>query len=118
MRPRLGELEQSVTLACIALLPRSRGRECLLSNRAPISAQQVFLKDTNLGSGPDGWEVARPARELQADIPNVQVTAEAASEWPTKGVPNSVLVQKPFLPAQLLSAIATLITVADNNRTS
>ena len=94
------------------------GRAALAALEVPSAAFAGVVTDIHLGSGPDGWEVARRAREIQADLPIVYVTAEAASEWPIKGVPNSVLVQKPFAPAQLLSAIATLITAADTNRTS
>ena len=77
-----------------------------------------LITDIRLPGGLDGWEIARHARELKADLPVVYTTGDSAGEWPAKGVPNSVVVQKPYAPAQLLTAISTLMTTADTNRTS
>lgn len=99
-----------------AVLAAANGTQALAALEEPSAPLAGVVTDVHLGSGPNGWEVARRAREVQADLPIVYVTAEAASEWPTQGVPNSVLVQKPFAPAQLLTAIATLITTAATNR--
>jgi CheY-like chemotaxis protein len=77
-----------------------------------------LVTDIRLPGGPDGWEIARHARELKSDLPVVYVTADSAADWPAKGVPNSVVVQKPYAGAQLLTAISTLMTTADTNRTS
>lgn len=77
-----------------------------------------LVTDIRLPGGADGWEVARHARELRADLPIVYTTADSAGDWPAKGVPNSVVVQKPYAGAQLLTAISTLMTTADTNRAS
>ncbi len=77
-----------------------------------------LITDIRLGIGADGWEIARHARELLADLPIIYVTGDSAADWPVHGVPNSVLVQKPYAPAQLVTAISALITSADTNRTS
>jgi CheY-like chemotaxis protein len=58
-----------------------------------------LVTDVRLGTGPDGWEVARHARGLLADLPIVYVTGDSAADWPVHGVPNSVVVQKPYAPA-------------------
>ncbi|MFK4507205.1 hypothetical protein ABIF81_002383 [Bradyrhizobium daqingense] len=36
----------------------------------------------------------------------------AADEWPSHGVPNSVLLHKPFAPAQIVTALAQLLNQA------
>ena len=77
-----------------------------------------LITDIRLPGGADGWEIARHARELRADLPIVYTTADSAGEWPVQGVPNSVVVQKPYAGAQLITAISTLMTAADTNRTS
>jgi len=41
---------------------------------------------------------------------HVYVTADSAADWPVKGVPNRVVVQKPCAGAQLLTALSTLMT--------
>ncbi|WGD56498.1 response regulator [Bradyrhizobium sp. CB1650] len=44
----------------------------------------------------NNWEAARKARKIAPDLPVVYMTAGAGSEWPSEGVPSSVLLQKPF----------------------
>ena len=74
---------------------------------------RALVTDVNLG--PDrlsGWDVARHARELIPDLPVVYMTGDSAAEWAAHGVPNSVLLTKPFAPVQLLTAIAQLLNQA------
>lgn len=75
-----------------------------------------LITDVDLGPQPDGWEVARHAREIRPDMPVVYTTGHGGADWPVRGVPNSLLVQKPYAPAQLVTAISTLITAADTHR--
>ena len=77
-----------------------------------------LVTDVRLGNGPDGWEIARHARELMPVLPVVYMTGDSAADWPIHGVPNSAVVQKPYAPAQLVTAISTLITSADAIRMS
>jgi CheY-like chemotaxis protein len=77
-----------------------------------------LVTDVRLGDGLDGWGVARHARELMPVLPVVYMTGDSAAEWPVHGVPNSAVVQKPYAPAQLVTAISTLITSADAMRIS
>jgi DNA-binding response OmpR family regulator len=74
-----------------------------------IGRFQGIVTDIRLGSPPDGWEVAKHARELVPDMPIVYMSADSASEWSSKGVPNSIMIQKPFAGAQITTAIAQLI---------
>ncbi|MNL78860.1 two-component response regulator [compost metagenome] len=71
-----------------------------------------MITDIRLGKGANGWQVGRHARQCQSSIPVVYVTADSASEWTAQGVPNSVLIQKPFVPAQLIAAISGLLNEA------
>jgi CheY-like chemotaxis protein len=74
-----------------------------------------LITDINLGRGPDGWEVARRGRELIPTLPVVYMSGAAGHEWPSKGVPHSTLVAKPFAPAQLITAISSLLNVSDSH---
>jgi hypothetical protein len=51
------------------------------------------------------------------EMPVVYATADSAHEWPAQGVPKSVVVQKPYASAQLVTAISALLTEADTNNT-
>jgi DNA-binding response OmpR family regulator len=96
----------------------SDGNRALAELDADASRFKAVVTDIELekGPGPDGWDVARRARELVADMPVVYITAASAHDWPSKGVPDSVVISKPFVPAQLNTAVATLITAADTRR--
>lgn len=72
-----------------------------------------LITDINLGAGPNGWDVARRARELSEDMPVVYMTGAGAHDWAAHGVPNSTLVPKPFAPAQIVTAISALLNVTD-----
>lgn len=72
-----------------------------------------LITDVDLGQGPDGWEVARHARELNHEIPVVYMSGASAHDWASHGVPNSTIVAKPFAPAQIITAISALLNVTD-----
>ena len=100
------------------VVPVQLASEALEFLDSRISELSGLVTDIRLPGGSDGWDIGRHARELKAEIPIVYVTADSAAEWPVKGVPNSVVVQKPYAGAQLLTALSTLMTTADTNRTS
>lgn len=74
-----------------------------------------MITDVRLGGGPSGWEVGRYARRAKADLPIVYTTGDSAAEWTSEGVPKSILIQKPFAEAQLLTAISSLLNDAAPN---
>jgi DNA-binding response OmpR family regulator len=68
-----------------------------------------IITDIRLGEGPSGWEVAREARFRFPGLPIVYMTGDSAADWTAEGVPNSILVQKPFAFTQVVTAISTLL---------
>jgi len=101
-----------------AVLPVQLASEAMDVLDTRIAELSGLVTDIRLPGGSDGWDIARHARELKSDLPVVYTTADSAADWPAKGVPNSAVVQKPYAGAQLLTAISTLMTRADTNRTS
>lgn len=73
---------------------------------------RAVVSDINLSGKLTGWDVARSAREIDHTIPTVYMTGTHAEDWSSKGVPNSVLLIKPFAPAQLVTAISNLLNEA------
>jgi CheY-like chemotaxis protein len=74
---------------------------------------RALVTDINLGSGKlTGWDVARHGREIEADLPVVYMTGDGATDWASQGVPNSILLTKPFAPAQLLTAVSQLLNAS------
>src|SRR4051794_22058790 len=77
---------------------------------APDARYRALVTDINLAPGrPTGWDLAKRAREINPDIPVVYMTGDSGDEWPSHGVPNSVLLTKPFAPAQVTTAVAQLL---------
>jgi DNA-binding response OmpR family regulator len=69
---------------------------------------RAVITDINLGTGPDGWDVGRRVRELVPGMPVVYLSGESSKDWPNRGVPCSLMLAKPFPPAQLVVAIVSL----------
>jgi DNA-binding response OmpR family regulator len=70
---------------------------------------RALVTDVNLKGRLSGWEVARQIREKDPAFPVVYMTGAAGDGWASRGVPNSILLQKPFAPAQLVTAVSNLL---------
>lgn len=70
---------------------------------------RALVTDVNLLGRLDGWEVAKRERELNPTLPVVYMTGAAADQWTSHAVPNSILLNKPFAPAQLVTAVSQLL---------
>jgi DNA-binding response OmpR family regulator len=70
-----------------------------------------LVTDINLGDPIDGWEIARRARETHVHLPIVYVSGLCEGEWSVKGVPQSLMIAKPFAPAQITVALASLMVL-------
>jgi CheY-like chemotaxis protein len=88
------------------------GEEAIKRLEADTGKFRALLTDINLSGKLDGWAVATRARELFPDIPVVYMTGAAAAEWSAHGVPNSILLNKPFAPAQIITAVSQLLNAA------
>ena len=76
---------------------------------------RALVTDINLQGKLTGWEVARKAREQVPELPVVYCTGDSAHEWPSEGVPNSVLIPKPFAAGQVVTAVSQLMTVGNGS---
>jgi CheY-like chemotaxis protein len=75
---------------------------------------RALVTDINLGRDKlSGWEVARHAREINPDLPVVYMSGDSAEDWASKGVPHSIMLAKPFAPAQLITAVSQLLNRGD-----
>jgi CheY-like chemotaxis protein len=88
------------------------GEEAVTLLKGHKGKYRALVTDINLKGKMDGWEVAQHAREIEPDFPVVYMSGAAAADWTSKGVPNSIMLSKPFAPAQLLTAISTLLNSA------
>ena len=88
------------------------GEEAISRLQGNSSKYRALLTDIHLGGELTGWDVAKRAREVNPEIPVVYMTGAGADHWPSHGVPLSVLLSKPFAPAQVVIAISQLVNEA------
>jgi DNA-binding response OmpR family regulator len=85
------------------------GEEAVTLLKGRTFNYRALVTDISLRGRIDGWEVARQAREIDPVFPIIYITAGHGDQWPSKGVPNSILLTKPFAPAQLVTAVSNLL---------
>jgi CheY-like chemotaxis protein len=68
-----------------------------------------LVTDIRMGASPNGWEVAHHAREKFPALAVVYVTGDSITEWPVEGVPQSIVLQKPFASVELVTGLASLL---------
>ena len=85
------------------------GEEAVTLLKGMKSKYRALVTDISLRGTMDGWEVAHQAREIDPAFPIVYMSGRSAADWAVKGVPNSIMLEKPFAPAQLVAAIANLL---------
>ena len=90
----------------------SSAEEAITLLRGRQIKYRVLVADITLAGRTDGWAVARAAREIDPEFPVVYMTGAAANQWAVQGVPNSILLTKPFAPAQLVTAISNLLNAS------
>ncbi len=96
----------------------SSGEEALtlLTARESKSKYRVLVIDIKLGKDHiRGWDVARRARAVNPALPVIYITGAGEEEWAVQGVPGSVLLSKPFAPAQLVTAVSQLLNATSIN---
>ena len=77
--------------------------------KARIKDYRALVTDVNLKGHLSGWDLAKQIREINPACPVMYMTGAASDQWASHGVPNSILLKKPFAPAQLATAVATLL---------
>jgi DNA-binding response OmpR family regulator len=85
------------------------GEEAITLLNGVKGKYRALVTDINLAGSIDGWRVARATREVDPNFPVIYMTGAAADDWGSKGVPNSILLKKPFAPAQITAAVAQLL---------
>lgn len=93
-----------------AIAPSGEEAPTLLKSRSMKC--RALVTDIHLKGKIDGWEVARHARKIDPECPIIYITGSNADQWPSRGVPNSVLLAKPFAAAQLITAVSNLLNTS------
>jgi DNA-binding response OmpR family regulator len=103
-------VEESLTDGGFEIVIASSGENAVELLDASEGKFRALVTDINLGQDRlDGWDVARHAREIDLHFPVVYMSGKDADDWASKGVPNSIMLAKPFAPAQLVTAVSQLL---------
>jgi DNA-binding response OmpR family regulator len=105
-------LEETLSDAGFDAAIAASGEEAVTLLTGHKDKYRAVVTDINLLGGMDGWEVAQRAREIDHAFPVIYMNGAHADDWAVKGVPNSIMLAKPFAPAQLVTALAQLLNAA------
>ncbi|RVH28127.1 response regulator [Sinorhizobium meliloti] len=107
----LFEFEEALTEAGFNVVAFSSGTKAVEYLRSAEVAARGVVTDIRLSdrAALDGWEVARIAWEIDPEVAVVYMSGHGAVDWPSKGVPNSIVLEKPFAIAQLITAVSQLL---------
>jgi CheY-like chemotaxis protein len=106
-------LVEALEDAGFTVLIANSGEDAIAVLASSHQSLHGLVTDVNLGKGADGWEVARTGRELVGGLPVVYVSGASEQDWTSRGVPASVMISKPFVPAQVVVAISSLLIVSE-----
>ena len=100
-------VEEALTEVGASVATASSSPEALTILEQRSFQPDVLVTDINLGSGADGFELARTARVRAPGMKVVYITGHAA-HLAGGGVPGSLMFPKPFMPEQLAAAVMKL----------
>ena len=109
--PLQGILEDALAEAGFETDILSSAEEALTLFMGGTKKYKALVTDVRLMGRLSGWDVARRMREADPTFPVIYMTGAAADQWASQGVPGSILLEKPFAPAQLITAISQLLYV-------
>lgn len=105
-------VEEALAEGGFAIDVVASGEEALNLFNGGAREYKALVTDIALKGRLNGWEVAAKLRETHPAFPVIYMSGAHADEWASKGVPNSIMLAKPFAPAQLVTAVAQLLNSA------
>jgi DNA-binding response OmpR family regulator len=109
-------LEDALTEGGFEPAIAASGEEGVTLLKSGLIKYRALVTDVFLKGRMDGWEVAKQSREIDPAFPIVYITGAAVWRWPSHGVPNSILLEKPFAPTQLIAAVFHLLNTGSEWR--
>ena len=105
-----GVVEDALTDGGYKVIAASTGEDAVKLLDGAEHEYRALVTDINLGRDRlSGWDVARHARQINHAFPVVYMSGESSDDWGVEGVPNSIMLAKPFAPAQLVTAVSQLL---------
>ena len=105
-------VEEALTEGGFATDVVASGEEALTLFSGGLRSYKALVTDVGLKGRLSGWEVAAKIRETDPGFPVIYMSGAHADECASRGVPNSIMLAKPFAPAQIVTAVAQLLNSA------
>jgi two-component system cell cycle response regulator CpdR len=103
------DVEFALVEAGYAVVVATSGNDALAALASTEQPYAAIVTDIRIGRGPDGWAVAKRAREILPGVPVIYMSGDSAADWTSMGVPASVMLSKPMALSQIIVALAQLI---------
>ncbi len=105
----LFEVEASLTEVGFEVVSASNAALALATFDATPSRFKALVTDIRLGAGLSGWDIGRHVRQIVPSMPIVYMSGDCSGDWRSEGVPESIMISKPFVMAQIITALTTLL---------
>jgi len=105
----LMDIEAALEEAGFAVTGMTRAESALAAFDAEPDMFRALVTDIRLGPGKSGWDLAREIRATKPALPVIYISGDSAEHWSSEGVPNSVMISKPFFMPQITIALANLL---------
>jgi DNA-binding NtrC family response regulator len=102
-------LEEALRDAGYAVLVAHDGQSAITELESDYERFHALITDIRMPGKLTGWDVGHRARELLPTMPVIYMSGDKASDWASQGVPNSIMLQKPFAVAQAITAVSQLL---------
>jgi len=107
--PLQGVLESALADAGFSSDILSSGEQAITVFIAGGKRHKALVTGVHLGGKLNGWDLARMMREKHPEITVVYMMAGADLDlWKSQGVPDSLLLEKPFQPERLVAALMAI----------
>lgn len=87
----------------------SSAEEALILFGSGTKSYKALVSAVGLKGRLSGWDVAQRIREIDPAFPIIYMSGAHAQDWASKGVPNSIMLAKPFAPVQFVTAVSQLL---------
>src|SRR5882757_8332675 len=104
-----GVIEDALTEGGFEPAIAASGEEAVTLLKGRKTKYRALVTDISLLGRMNGWEIAQQARQIDPEFPIIYMSGAHAEDWASKGVPNSIMLAKPFAPAQLVTAVSQLL---------
>lgn len=101
-------LDDILSEAGFVVVLASNAALAITALEAECESIDAVVTDIRMPGALSGWHVGKRARELKADMPVIYCSGDKAADWSLEGVPNSIMLRKPFAMSQLVTAVIEL----------